>query len=108
MNIFLLSDDIDDFFYISSSTGFTSYESVKRRLSMHISAGEDIYTKDDRILDALSSMYSLSSFEEDGHRLFIVTNDGLRLIRDCTGKELRDAHNLRNMYIAGAFNWTAK
>lgn len=58
---------------------------------------EVIITHDERVL-LMSEIFGLD-------KIYIHKNGITKKISDCTSKELRNSHNLFNMYIAGAFNF---
>lgn len=61
-----------------------------------------IFTQDERILEGICKL-SLSSFEENNSLLIYNQYGMIAPLRKTTEKELRDAHNLRKMYLGNSF-----
>ena len=57
----------------------------------------NVVTSDERLLMCYPQMFDIDT-------IYLYQNGKLKLIKDCTTKELRHAHNLFKMYIAGAFD----
>ena len=71
---------------------------LKRMDETQVSFGEEvIITHDERVL-LMSEIFGLD-------KIYIHRNGETKKVTDCTNKELRDSHNLFNMYIAGSFNF---
>jgi hypothetical protein len=93
-----------DFSYIEDLSLNGSYFSYRERLNTFLSSERyaTIYTFDERCLEYITS-YKLTRFEKQYE--FVLSNGIVEYtLHEAVGRELRDSHNLRKMFVAGAFS----
>ena len=87
---FVFIDEFDAFYHFEFS------ESVQKRLGKI--SGVQIFTTTHN-----TDLMSNDLLRPDCY--FLLKDNKIKAISDLTEKELRQAHNLQQMYEAGAFNW---
>ena len=87
---FVFIDEFDAFYHFEVS------ESVQKRLGKI--SGVQIFTTTHN-----TDLMSNDLLRPDCY--FLLKDNKIKAISDLTEKELRQAHNLQQMYKAGAFNW---